>query len=277
MPLRFQRMRFLMLAMPILLAAAPAQAQQGGGKLEATYTASLGGIPVGRGNWSVDVNGSRYSASVRGGTVGLLRIFASGEGNGSVRGSFGAAASAIYASLLKTEKKTDSVKLLVNNGVVKDAAVQPPIEPDDERVPITDAHRRGVSDPLSASILRVPGTAATLGPDACHTAAVFDGRTRYDLQLTYKRMDHVRSDKGYEGPVVVCAVYFKPIAGFILSRTAVKYLMKQRDMEVWLAPMAGTRVVVPYRVSIPTPIGLAVLEANDFVSTVQAASNEKTQ
>lgn len=272
-------MRCLLLAValtPFGSAVVPAQAQQGG-KLEATYTASLGGIPVGRGGWSVDVNGNRYSATVHGGTVGLLRIFASGEGNGSVRGNFGNASSAVYASQLKTEKKTDSVRLLVNNGVVKDAAVQPPIEPDDERVPITDVHRRGVSDPLSASILRVPGTAAALGPDACHTTSVFDGRTRYDLQLAYKRMDHVHSDKGYEGPVVVCAVYFKPIAGFILSRTAVKYLMQQRDMEVWLAPMAGTRVVVPYRVSIPTPIGLAVLEANDFVATVQAASNEKTQ
>lgn len=285
MTLRFQRMRSLcltaipaaVLAVSVLVASGQPVAAQQAGKLEATYTASLGGIPVGRGNWLVDVNGNRYSATVRGGTVGLLRIFASGEGNGSVRGSFGAASSAIYASLLKTEKKTDSVKLLVNNGVVKDAAVEPPIEPDDERVPITDVHRRGVADPLSASILRVPGTAAALGPEACHTTAVFDGRTRYDLQLSYKRMDHVRSDKGYEGPVVVCAVYFKPIAGFILSRTAVKYLMQQRDMEVWLAPMAGTRVVVPYRVSIPTPIGLAVLEANDFVSTVQAASNEKTQ
>ncbi len=30
-----------------------------------------------------------------------------------------------------------------------------------------------------------------------------------------KRMDKVKADKGYEGPVVVCAVYFSPVAGYI--------------------------------------------------------------
>ena len=90
---------------------------------------------------------------------------------------------------------------------------------------------------------------------------MFDGRMRYDLQFAYKRMDKVKADKGYDGPAVVCAVYFAPVAGYIPSRAAIKYLTKQRDMEVWLAPIAGTRVLVPFRVSIPTPIGTGVMQA----------------
>jgi hypothetical protein len=39
-----------------------------------------------------------------------------------------------------------------------------------------------------------------------------------------------------------------------------------RDLEVWLAPIAGTRVLVPFRAEGPTPIGIAVLEANQFVA-----------
>jgi len=35
--------------------------------------------------------------------------------------------------------------------------------------------------------------------------------------------------------------------------------MALRDAEVWLAPISGTRVLVPFRVSIPTPLGLGVL------------------
>jgi hypothetical protein len=52
-----------------------------------------------------------------------------------------------------------------------------------------------------------------------------------------------------------------------------------RDAEVWLAPVASTRVLVPYRFSLPTPIGQGVLQATQFVSTVRprAASNAKTQ
>src|SRR5256885_9571996 len=52
------------------------------------------------------------------------------------------------------------------------------------------------------------------------------------------------------------ALYFAPIAGYIPDRPAIKYLIAQRDMEVWLAPIAGTRVVVPFRFSTPTPLGL---------------------
>jgi hypothetical protein len=264
------------LAAAVLLAGATTPVLAQGGRLDANYTASLGGIPVGKGNWVVDINGTRYSASAHGGTIGLLKLFASGEGTGSVRGNFAGSQPVVsYSSELKTERKTDTVRLLVNGGTVKDVSVSPPLDPDPERVPVTEAHRRGVTDPMTASLVRVPPSSAMMGPDACRNAAVFDGRARFDLDLAYKRLDHVKADKGYDGPVVVCSVQFKPLAGFIPSRTAVKYLVRQRDMEVWLAPVAGTRVMVPFRVSVPTPIGLAVLEATDFVSTVQAASNEK--
>ena len=58
----------------------------------------------------------------------------------------------------------------------------------------------------------------------------------------------VKPEKGYAGPVVVCAVYFlQPVAGYIPARAAIRYLAGLRDIEVWLAPIAGTRVLVPYR------------------------------
>ena len=36
-----------------------------------------------------------------------------------------------------------------------------------------------------------------------------------------------------------------------------------------LAPIAGTRVLAPYRVAVPTPIGTGVMQATQFVSTPQ--------
>jgi len=49
-------------------------------------------------------------------------------------------------------------------------------------------------------------------------------------------------------------------------------------MEMWLAPIAGTRVVAPYRVSVPTPIGVGVLQATEFVSMAQPGkASAKTQ
>ena len=57
--------------------------------------------------------------------------------------------------------------------------------------------------------MRVPGTGNALGPQACQRPAqIFDGRMRYTLKFAYKRMEQVKAEKGYQGPVVVCAVTF---------------------------------------------------------------------
>jgi len=151
----------------------------------------------------------------------------------------------------------------------------------DSDVPMTDAHFHGVSDPMTGSLLRVPGTGNPLVPQACQrTTPIFDGRMRYNLQFAYKRMEQVKTEKGYEGPVVVCSVYFIPVAGYIPHRSTIKYLASQRDMEVWLAPIGSTRVLVPYRISMPTPIGMGVMQATQFVSVAlprAAAVGTKTQ
>ena len=77
----------------------------------------------------------------------------------------------------------------------------PPLIESPERIPVTEAHRNGVSDPMTASLIRVPGNGDLMRPEACQQAiSVFDGRMRYDLKLVYKRMDKVRADKGYDGP-----------------------------------------------------------------------------
>ena len=130
--------------------------------------------------------------------------------------------------------------------------------------------RRGVTDPMTASLVRVPGSGDTLVPQACQrTLAVFDGRMRYDLHFAFKRLDRVKSEKGYQGTVVVCTVRFSPIAGHVPDRAAIRYLADLRDIEAWFAPIAGTRVLVPYRVSVPTPIGAGVLQATQFISVPQ--------
>ena len=254
------------------------------GKLEARYTASLAGIPVGKGSWVVDVNDTQYAASASGTTTGLLHAFTGGQGTTATRGTLqaGRPVSAIYASTIIASKKTDEVRITIANGGVKDYTVEPPQDNAPERVPITEAHRRDVLDPMTASLLRVPGNGNPVSPDACQqTLSIFDGRLRYDLQLVFKRLDKVKADKGYAGPVVVCAVYFTPVAGYIPSRTAIKYIAKLRDIEIWMAPIAGTRVLAPYRVQGPTPIGQAVLEADEFVSiappTRASANGAKTQ
>ena len=250
--------------------AAPAAAARAQGKLDAHYSATIAGIPIGAGDWQVDIGDTHYRAEASGVTVGLVRVFIGGHGSSTAHGVLrgGLPLSSIYQSKIVTRQKSDEVELTVDNGAVKQSKVEPPLETGPDRIPITEEHRKGVLDPMTASLMRTPGEGDPLSPQACERSlAVFDGRMRYDLQFAYKRMDRVKADKGYAGPVVVCAVYVSPIAGFIPSRSAVRYIARLRDIEVWLAPIAGTRVLVPFRAQGPTPIGRFVLEATQFVST----------
>jgi hypothetical protein len=264
----------------VAAAADPALAQ---GRVDARYAVTLAGMPVGKGAWVIDIAENQFTAAASGATAGLLRVFASGQGSGASRGFIvgGNPVPASFAASITSDKKTEEIRMTLGSGDVKEYAVTPEVPDDPERVPVTDAHFHGVNDPMTGSLVRVPGTGNPLSPQACsRTTPIFDGRMRYNLQFAYKRMEQVKADKGYEGPVVVCAVYFTPIAGFVPHRASVKYLAAQRDMEVWLAPVANTRVLVPYRISIPTPVGVGVMQATQFVSVSQpraAAVGPKTQ
>ena len=271
------RLLLVLPALAVLLALPHAAFAQG--RLDAQYEATLAGIPVGKGAWVVDIADDQFSATVSGGTAGLLKAFASGSGTGAAQGRVvgGALIATNYVASTTTSKKIESIHIVLANGNVKEYGIepQPPVDPD--RIPITDAHRRGVYDPMTGAMLRVPGTADPLTPDACRTgAAVFDGRMRYDLKLDFKRMDSVKAEKGYRGPVVVCALYFTPIAGYIPDRPVIKYLAAQRNIEIAFAPIAGTRILAPFWMKIPTPLGLAMLEATQFVSTASPPRVAKT-
>ena len=264
-----RRARWLLPALALVAAsgATPAFAQ---GKLEAQYEATLAGIPVGRGAWNIEISDDQFSAAASGGTAGLLKTFASGAGSGASQGRVvnGALVSTNYSASTTTSKKTEAIHMLLNNGTVKEFAIepQPPVDPD--RIPVTEAHKKGVFDPMTGSMLHVPGTADPLSPEACRVgAAIFDGRMRYDLKLDFKRMETVRAEKGYQGPVVVCAIYFAPVAGYIPDRPVIKYLTAARNMEIAFAPVLGTRILVPFRMVIPTPLGVAMLEATQFITT----------
>jgi hypothetical protein len=122
-------------------------------------------------------------------------------------------------------------------------------------------------------LIRVSGNSDPVSPEACRrTLPVFDGRMRFDLQLSFKRIEKVQAQKGYQGPAAVCAVQFVPLAGYVPERPTIKYLMAQQDMEIWLAPIPGTRMVVPYRISLTTPLGRGVLEATEFVTAASPRS-----
>jgi hypothetical protein len=78
-----------------------------------------------------------------------------------------------------------------------------------------------------------------------------------------------------DGQVVVvtrlreCSMGYEPIAGHHASTPLVKYLSEGRDMEMALAPVAGMRLLAPFRVSVVSMLANLVIEANRFEATPQ--------
>ena len=78
------------------------------GKVDARYSATLGGIPIGRGAWVIDIGEDRYTAAAHGMTAGVMRIFTSGHGTSASRGAVagGQPVPASFASSITTERRT---------------------------------------------------------------------------------------------------------------------------------------------------------------------------
>jgi hypothetical protein len=108
------------------------------------------------------------------------------------------------------------------------------------------------------------GTGDGAAPEVCQrTLPIFDGRRRYDLKLAFKRMDTVKAEKGYAGPAVVCSLTFEPIAGHRPSSALVKYVTG-REIEIAFAPVAGTKVLAPFRVTVANMLGNLTIQATRF-------------
>jgi Protein of unknown function (DUF3108) len=269
--------------MATALAADAHHVAEAQGRLDAEYVATLAGIPIGRGNWIIEISEDEFTAAANGATVGLLRFFTGGHGSGASRGTVngGRPVPTSYASNITADQKIDDVRMVFAGGNVKEVTVEPPVGPNPNRIPVSDADRRNVVDPMTSTLNFVGGGGDPLSPQACERkVSVFDGRLRYDLHSEFKRMESVKAEKGYQGPVVVCAVYFTPISGYIPDRVIIKYLAALRDAEAWIAPISGTRVFVPFRFSLPTPVGIGVVQATQFLTVAKpprAAANVKTE
>lgn len=253
--------------------APPARAQ---GKFQAQYAVSLAGVTIGTGSWMAEIGEDTYTTEAKGRVAGILRVFGDAKGSAAARGIIkdGRLVPTSYAGHLISDEGDEGVRISFSDGVVTELTAEPPSPPDPDSVPVTAADRHGVIDPISAGLVPVIGTGDVVSAAACErTLPVFDGRQRFDVALAFKRMDKVRPEKGYQGPAVVCAVRYEPRAGYRPNRVAVKFLIATHDVEMWLVPIAGTRLLVPARISIPTLVGIAVVAAGEMLTEVAPTIN----
>src|SRR6476619_2008919 len=100
----------LAVAASTALLSVGAQAQ---GKLEARYSASLAGIPLGTGTWVIDIAPDQYTAVASGRTTGLVSLISDGSGSSGSRGTIQGASlvPTTYASRTISDRRSDDVRM----------------------------------------------------------------------------------------------------------------------------------------------------------------------
>ncbi|RDV03888.1 DUF3108 domain-containing protein [Undibacter mobilis] len=233
------------------------------------YAISMIGVPVGRITWAIDLGANDYKTTASGKASRAVSILVNGEGRVAVQGVFEAdrAAPSFFSSNVVDDGETTGLQMTFESGNVKALRIDDP--PDNAiRIPVTDEHKRNVTDPLSAML--IPATAETppLSPIQCNrNLSIFDGQRRYDLVLTYKRMDKLKLNRGYNGPALVCAVVLHPIAGYRPDSMLVKYVGGRPGLEIWFMPIEGTPVILPGLLKMPTGVGTLEIEGERLERT----------
>ena len=256
-----------------LITATVGDRAHGEGNLDASYTISFARIPVGEITATAVFGQSEYAMSARARAGGVLKVLlVDGQASFSTHGTIkdGHLVPTTFTSKIISNAETSDVTMVLDEGNVKELSVTPPPSPD--RVPVTNSNRQGIVDPLTALLFSAAAAGEGLSEEACRrTLPIFDGHQRYDLKLAFKRMDKMTAEKGYTGPVVVCSVSYEPIAGHRANFPLVKYLSEDREMEIALAPIAGTRLLAPFRLSVVSTLANLMIEANRYETIMAPA------
>ncbi|QZN98408.1 DUF3108 domain-containing protein [Chenggangzhangella methanolivorans] len=255
--------------------ALPAAAET---RVRARYAVSVAGFDIGTATMQTGIGTSTYDINLSVRMSGLVKFITGGKAAATSRGSYGEArvVPAAYAINTRAKDKGQVIRFALAGGSVRQLSVEPPPKPNSNVIPVTEADKRNIVDPLSAVMMPVSGGGDPLSEKACdRTLPVFDGRQRYDVALRYDRMETAKPDtsenadpnaKGnYEGKLVVCRASYKAIAGHRPDKDNVKFMENNKEMEVWMAPVAGTRALMPWKISVRTQYGLAVITATSFV------------
>jgi hypothetical protein len=232
--------------------------------------------PLGKAFLTVDIkNDSSYDARIAAKVLSAkVAVTASGAMSGT------RILPDAFATTVATSERQQTIQIGMAAGNVRLAKVTPEPKPKPDRVELGPEHQRGILDPLSAALMPMPQKDPTLSAASCdRSLPVFEGTERFDVDLSYIRMTTIeKTGEGdvYIGPAVVCRARYKAIAGHRASADYVEYFKSDPAIEVWLVPVAGTRMLVPYKTSVPTPFGTIVVQASQFkVGGADTASRAK--
>lgn len=229
---------------------------------ETRFSVRFGGVEVAKAGFKINFDEKTYKLTGSGKTTGIVEWFAPGKGNFESTG-------AVIENQLKPVKHSVFVKEksknpeTLNMAFANDEVANVEYKTNKPRknrvapkyVPVEATHLAAVIDPASTLIIPLTGVEAKDGRVVCgRRFPVFDGESRYDIQLSYKATKPIETT-GYEGHAYVCRLRYIPVAGHKKGHRDIKQLAENKGMEIWLAPMAGVSVFSPIQIVVASKYG----------------------
>lgn len=262
------------LAAGLLLVAAvavgPASAAEGWpARVSATFQVEFAGVDVGTFDFKSSTSGSGYTLS---GTGHLSLLFGALKwmGTGEASGKF--AADGIqpqsFVSTYKSTSKAGGTRMVYSGDTISSVLHDPPKGPKEGTVPVLPQHLMNVLDPMSAVLAMSKGTT---GNPCSRRIPVYDGRARFDLILQPRGTVQLSetTPSGQPGIGYVCRIKYVPIAGHKPDDDT-RTMAQSTEIEIVLRPIPSANVFVPYKVTVPTMAGSAVLKAKRVEITTSA-------
>ena len=234
-------------------------------RLEVAMTLYAGGITMGHMDLDATLRGGEYHTVSTLQTSGVINAFWQSEIQATSSGKLGAKnfVPGLYDSFYTGKSGRRQEVSLTYDGAAPPRLYSDPaysttgfeVKPDDTK---------NTLDPLSAITLIFSGLGAQAGNPCAVTAPVFDGRRRYDIEVTKVKDVDAHLDSGlYQGKAVQCDVRYRQIAGF--RPRVLKDNEKFPVIHAWFVALpsaTGREFAVPVRIWAETKYGVLAILAN---------------
>lgn len=242
--------------------AAPASADAHIADVSIKYQLLIAGAEAAVLDLDAKLSEASYRVSGSGKTTGLIDLFARMRFSGSSHGKVAKRSlrPAEHNHNFSERGKRRDVKLTFDRSGKPKVKAVPEFDPSLSRIPLEEKHLTGTIDPASVFVVPVVASGPLSRQQCERTVSVIDGQIRFDMTLSHLKSEQAGKLAGsnYRGPVLRCNARVRPIGGH-RKKGFLADLANQRGIEVWLAPTADNRYLIPLRVTLPTPIGQAEL------------------
>ena len=230
-------------------------------EVQALYKVRFNGFEVGTFEFNATVNAQAYVLTGNAQLSALLGVLSwKGETRAAGTLTTHAPKPAGYTFDFNGIGKNGSIKMSFAGDSITNVSHSPPLPPQPDAVPVRVEHLKGVLDPLTA----VMALARSSSGNPCgRKLAVFDGRQRFDLMLTFSREERVVETRpsGQPDMAVVCRVQFIPLGGHKMNAET-EHMAGSSGIELALRPVPSVNMFIPYQITIPTMAGSATLTSH---------------